>query len=90
MSSLSNAERQKRFRELTMRERNLKAAAFDRLTAFIDAQSVTDDRFPLPDGRELKLTRLGGEALVQIIPNASMQEAIKGGRLRMLYGEADG
>ena len=81
--SLSNSERQRRFRELTLKERQLKADAFDLLVAAIDAkQTVT---IPLPDGRQLKLDPRN--SVVRIIADAKMQSDIKRARFRLLYGE---
>lgn len=83
MSPLSNAERQKRFRDLTKKERQLKVDAFDLLLAAIESQqSVPID---LLDGRTLKVTASNGEARVQIVANAKMQSAIARARFRLLY-----
>ena len=81
--SLSNSERQRRFRELTLKDRQMKADAFDLLVAAIDAeQTVT---IPLPDGRQLKVDPRNG--VVRIIADAKMQSNIKRARFRLLYGE---
>jgi hypothetical protein len=81
--SLSNSERQRRFRELTLKDRQVKADAFDLLVAAIDAeQTVT---IPLPDGRQLKVDPRNG--VVRIIADAKMQSNIKRARFRLLYGE---
>jgi hypothetical protein len=81
--SLSNSERQRRFRELTLKDRQVKADAFDLLVAAIDAeQTVT---IPLPDGRQLKVGPRNG--VVRIISDAKMQSNIKRARFRLLYGE---
>jgi hypothetical protein len=81
--SLSNSERQRRFRELTLKERQVKADAFDLLVAAIDAeQTVT---IPLPDGRQLKVDPRNG--VVRIIADAKIQSDIKRARFRLLYGE---
>jgi hypothetical protein len=81
--SLSNSERQRRFRELTLKDRQVKADAFDLLVAAIDAeQTVT---IPLPDGRQLKVDPRNG--VVRIISDAKMQSNIKRARFRLLYGE---
>ena len=81
--SLSNSERQRRFRELTLKDRQVKADAFDFLLAAIDAeQTVT---IPLLDGRQLKVDPRNG--VVRIIADAKMQSDIKRARFRLLYGE---
>ena len=81
--SLSNSERQRRFRELTLKDRQVKADAFDLLVAAIDAeQTVT---IPLPDGRQLKVDPRNG--VVRIIADATIQSDIKRARFRLLYGE---
>ena len=81
--SLSNSERQRRFRELTLKEREVKADAFDYLLAAIEAeQTVT---IPLTDGRQLKVDPRNG--VVRIIADAKMQSNIKRARFRLLYGE---
>ena len=85
MPPLSNRERQKRFRELTLRERQLKVDAFDLLLAAIDAQQTV--AFDLPDGRQLKVTARNGEARVQLVANAKLQSEIARARFRILYGE---
>ena len=59
MPPLSNAERQKRFRQVTMMERQLKVDFFDLLLAAIESQqSIPID---LPDGRVLKVISSNGE-----------------------------
>lgn len=83
--SLTNAERQKRFRQLTLKERQLKADALDCLVAAIDCDQVKEQEFLLPDGRSLKFMRRDGEVLVEIVVNASMQLAIEGARRRLLF-----
>jgi len=85
MSPVSNSERQRRFRELTLKERQLKADAFDLLLATIEAEQVV--AIPLPDGRQLKVETRNGVARVQIIADAKMQSEIKRARFRLLYGE---
>ena len=83
--SLSNSERQRRFRELTLKDRQVKADAFDLLVAAIDAeQTVT---IPLPDGRQLKVDPRNGVVRIRIIADAKMQSDIKRARFRLLYGE---
>ena len=82
---LTNAERQKRFRELTLRERQMKADAFERLLAMVDSD-VKEDEIPLIDGRSLKVTRRDGEVVLQVVANAKMQLEIQRSRLRLLYG----
>jgi hypothetical protein len=83
MSPLSNSERQRRFRELTIKDRQLKAAAFDLLVAAIDAkQTIT---IPLPDGRQLKMDRPKGDVRVQIVADAKMQSEVARVRFRHLY-----
>ena len=83
--SLSNSERQRRFRELTLKERQVKADAFDLLVAAIDAeQTVT---IPLPDGRQLKVDPRNGVVRIRIVADAKMQSDIKRARFRLLYGE---
>jgi hypothetical protein len=85
MSPVANSERQRRFRELTMKDRQLKADILDLLLAAIEAeQEIT---IPLPDGRQLKVERRKGEARVQIVENAKMQSDIARARFRRLYGE---
>jgi hypothetical protein len=85
MSPMSNSERQKRFRELTLKERQLKADAFDLLLAAIDAeQAVT---IPLQDGRKLKAIPRNGVVRVQIIADAKAQSDIARARFRLLHGE---
>ncbi len=83
--SLTNAERQKRFRQLTMKKRQLKADLLDCLVAAIDCEQVTDDEFALPDGRSLKFMRREGEVLVEIIANEKLQLAIDRAHIRTLY-----
>jgi hypothetical protein len=83
--SLSNSERQRRFRELTLKDRQVKADAFDFLLAAIDAeQTVT---IPLLDGRQLKVDPRNGVVRIRIIADAKMQSDIKRARFRLLYGE---
>ena len=83
--SLSNSERQRRFRELTLKDRQVKADAFDFLLAAIDAeQTVT---IPLLDGRQLKAEPRNGVVRIRIIADAKMQSDIKRARFRLLYGE---
>ena len=85
MSPVSNSERQRRFRELTLKERQLKADAFDWLLAAIDAEQ--SDAIPLPDGRRLQVDTRNGVARVQIIADAKAQSAITRARYRLLHGE---
>jgi len=85
--SLTNAERQKRFRELTLKERQLKADAFDLLVALIDSDVIEKDEIPLSDGRSLKLRRKNGEVIVQIAANPKMQREIEIARHRLLHGD---
>lgn len=80
----ANAERQKRFRQLTLRERQLKADAFDLLLAFVDCDAVEKEEFSLPDGRTLKLKRFNGEVTVGIADNPEMQLEIKRARYHLL------
>jgi hypothetical protein len=83
MSPVSNSERQRRFRELTLKERQLKADAFDYFLAAIEADQKV--AIPLPDGRQLKVDpRKGG---VQIIADAKEQSAIARARFQRLFGE---
>ena len=83
--SLSNSERQRRFRELTLKERQVKADAFDYLLAAIEAeQTVT---IPLTDGRQLKVDPRKGEARVRIVADAKAQSDIARARFRLLYGK---
>jgi hypothetical protein len=85
MSPLSNAERQKRFRQLTMMERQLKVDAFDLLLAAIESQqSIPID---LPDGRVLKLTASKSESRIQIVADAKRQSDIARARFRLRYGD---
>lgn len=85
MSPMTNAERQKRFRQLTLIERQMKADAFDLLLAAIESQqSIPID---LPDGRQLKVIARNGEIRVQILSDAKKQSAIARARFRLRYGE---
>jgi hypothetical protein len=85
MSPLSNAERQKRFRQLTMMERQLKVDVFDLLLAAIESQqSIPID---LPDGRILKVIASNGESRIQIVADAKRQAAIARARFRLRYGD---
>jgi formylmethanofuran dehydrogenase subunit D len=84
---LTNAERQRRFRELTLKERQLKADAFDLLVAIIDCDVVENDEIPLSDGRLLKVSRKGGEVVVHIAANPKMQREIEMARHRLLHGD---
>ena len=83
MSPISNSERQRRFRELTLKERQMKADTFDLLLLAIEAGQ--SDTIPLPDGRQLKVDPRNG--VVRIIADAKMQSNIKRARFRLLYGE---
>lgn len=83
--SLTNAERQKRFRQLTLKERQLKADLLDCLVAAIDSKQAMHDELPLPDGRSLKYQRSDGNFLVEIVSNARLQLAIKQTYFRSLY-----
>jgi hypothetical protein len=86
MSPLANSERQKRFRQLTLRERQLKADAFDVLIAAIESKQPT--MIQLPDGRQLKVDpRRNDEARVQIVADAKMQSEIARARFLHIYGE---
>jgi hypothetical protein len=85
MSPVSNAERQRRFRELTMKERQVKAEAFDYLLAAIEAEQTTT--IPLTDGRQLQVEARKGVARVQIAENPKMQAEIARARFRRLYEE---
>jgi len=85
MSSLTNSERQKRFRQLTLMERQLKADAFDLLLAAIESQQTIP--IDLPDGRLLKVIARSGEVRVQILSDAKRQSAIARARFRLRYGE---
>jgi hypothetical protein len=85
MSPVSNSERQKRFRELTSKERQVKAAAFDWLiTAIESGQSPT---IPLTDGRNLQVHSSNGVVRVQIIADPKAQNDIARARYRLLHGE---
>jgi len=85
MSPVSNSERQRRFRELTLKDRQLKADAFDLLLAAIDAeQTVT---IPLLDGKQLKVDPRNGVVRVRIIADAKMQSDIARARFQRLYGK---
>lgn len=85
MSPLSNSERQRRFRQLTLKERQLKVDAFDLLLAAIESkQSI---HIPLADGRQLKVSQRDGQVRVQIVADAKMQSEIARARFRLLYGE---
>jgi hypothetical protein len=83
--SLSNSERQKRFRELTLKERQLKADAFDLLLLAIEAEQ--SDAIPLLDGRKLKVIPRNGVVRVQIVADAKAQSDIARARFRLLHGE---
>ena len=85
MSPASNSERQRRFRELTLKERQLKADAFDWLVAAIESKQ--SDTIPLPDGRKLKVEASNGVVRVQIIADAKAQSDITRARFRLLYGK---
>lgn len=85
MSPLTNAERQRRFRQLTLRERQLKVDAFDLLLAAIETKQSID--IPLPDGRQLKVNRRDSHLRVQIVADAKLQSEIQRARFRILYGE---
>ena len=85
MSPVSNSERQRRFRELTLKDRQLKADAFDLLLAAIDAEQTVAIR--LLDGRQLKVVPHNGVVRVQIIADAKAQSDIARARFRLLYGE---
>jgi hypothetical protein len=85
MSPMSNSERQRLFREMTLKERQLKADAFDVLIAAIDAEQ--SHTIQLPDGRQLKVDPRKGEVRVQIIADPKEQSAIKRARFQRLYGE---
>jgi hypothetical protein len=85
MSPVSNSERQRRFRELTLKDRQLKADAFDRLLAAIEAKQ--SDTIPLADGRQLKVDARKGEVRVHIVADAKLQSDIARARFRLLYGE---
>jgi hypothetical protein len=85
MSALTNAERQRRFRQLTSKERQLKADAFDLLLAAMESKQSIE--IPLPDGRQLKVTQRDGQLRVQIVADAKMQSEVARARFRLLYGE---
>lgn len=85
MSPLTNAERQRRFRQLTLKERQLKVDAFDLLLAAIESKQSIE--IPLPDGRQLKGTQRNGQLRVQILTDAKMQSELARARFRLLYGE---
>ena len=85
MSPLTNSERQRRFRQLTLKERLLKVDAFDLLLAAIESKQSID--IPLPDGRQLRVTQRDGHPRVQIVVDAKMQSEIQRARFRLLYGE---
>ena len=84
MSSLTNAERQSRFRQLTLKDRQVKADAFDLLVAAIEAKQTVE--IPLPDGRQIKAAQRDGHYRVQIVADAKMQTEIARARFRLLYG----
>lgn len=85
MTPLSNAERQKRFRQLTMMERQLKVDVFDLLLAAIESQqSIPID---LPDGRILKVIASNGKSQIQIVADAKRQSDIARARFRLRYGD---
>ena len=85
MSPASNSERQRRFRELTLKERALKVDAFDWLLAAIESEQ--SDTIPLPDGRQLKVISRNSEVRVQIVADAKRQAEIVRARYRILHGE---
>jgi len=85
MTPLANAERQKRFRELTQKERQLKADALDYLLAAIEAKQTVP--IPLPDGRKLQVEHRKGECRIQIVADPKMQSEIANARFGLLYGE---
>lgn len=85
MSPLTNAERQRRFRQLTLKERQLKVDAFDLLVAAIESKQSIE--IPLPDGRQLKAVQRDGKFRVQIVADAKMQSEIQRARFHLLYGE---
>ncbi|SRR6266516_3540666 len=85
MSPVSNSERQRRFRELTLKDRQLKADAFDWLLAAIESEQ--SDTITLPDGRQLKVDPRNGVVRVQIIVDAKAQSDIAQARFRLLYGD---
>ena len=68
-----------------MKDRQLKADAFDWLLAAIESEQ--SDTIPLPDGRQLKVISRKGEVRVQIVADAKMQSAIARARYRLLHGE---
>jgi hypothetical protein len=83
MSPLTNSERQRRFRQMTLMERQLKADALDLLLAAIESkQSIA---IQLPDGRQLKVIPRDGQVRVQIVADAKMQSEIAQARFRRLY-----
>jgi hypothetical protein len=82
MSAVSNSERQRRFREITLKERQLKADAFDWLLAAIESKQA--DMIQLPDGRKLKVDR---EGRVQIVADPKAQSDMARARFRLLYGD---
>lgn len=85
MSPVENSERQRRFRQLTLKDRQLKADAFDLLLAAIESkQSIP---IPLPDGRLLNVKQRNGEVRVQLVADAKLQSEIARARFRLLYGE---
>ncbi len=84
MSPLKNSERQRRFRELTLKERQLKADAYDLLVAAIEAKQAVS--IPMLDGRKLKVDQRNGECSVQIVSDVEVQSAIANARFRLLYG----
>jgi hypothetical protein len=85
MSPVSNSERQRRFRELTLKERQAKADAFDLLLAAIEAEQTV--AIQLLDGRQLKVDPRNGAVRVRIIADAKAQSDIARARFRLLYGE---
>jgi hypothetical protein len=88
LMALTNAERQKRFRELTLRERQLKADAFDLLLSILECDLVREDTIPLPDGRSLKvIRRRDGKAMVEIAGDPQRQRAMERARLHLLHGD---
>ncbi len=85
MSPLENSERQRRFRQLTLMERQLKADALDLLLAAIESKQTI--AIELPDGRLLKVIPRGGEVRVQIVADAKRQSEIARARFRVRYGD---
>ena len=83
MPPASNAERQRRFRELTSKERLAKVDAFDLLIAAIDAKQSVD--IPLTDGRQLKVSQRDGHARVQLVVDVKRQSEIQRARFKLLY-----